>query len=771
MISDDPSRPDPEALLRLATEHHVAGRLELAGAGYAQVLELCPEHGQARHRLGVLALQLGQPEAAMERFRETVARDPAAWRSHCGLGQALRSLGRVQAALEAFRRAAELHPECLEAWQGAGEACRMLGRRQEALAAFVKAASLRPDRADTLNDLGVALQDAGNRKEALAAFRRALELKGDDPIAHNNLGNALLEDRQTGPALEVLQATVARWPEFADAWYNLGKALFDGRRFQEAADAYRRTLQSTPGHLPALNNLGNVLHALGRSEEALETFQEALRLAPEFLDACNNASASARALGRMDLAAQLLRRAIAAHPGAAVCHGNLGTLYKDVGRMDEAAASFRASLALDPGDPVTRSNLAYSVTFLPGYDSAAILRENRAWDLAHALPRMPAPARDPVPDPERRLRVGYVSPDFRDHCQAFFTLPLFARHDHDRFEVFCYAKVAKPDALTARIAAHADTWRDTVAMSDAEVADLVRADRIDILVDLTMHMADGRPRTFTRKPAPVQVAWLAYPGTTGLSAMDYRLTDPHLDPPGEHDDWYSEASIRLPHTFWCYDPLTAGPLPGPLPALERGYVTFGALNNFCKVNGAVLDLWARVLGAVPGSRLLLLAQPGEHRDRVLERLAAGGVRPGRVEFSPFLPRADYLALHRGLDLGLDTFPYNGHTTSLDAYWMGVPVVTLLGGTVVGRAGWSQLSNLGLRELAAESEAAFLRIAVELANDLPRLAQLRASLRPRMEASPLMDAPRFARNMEAAYRHMWRRWCQGLPPSPAALDTL
>jgi predicted O-linked N-acetylglucosamine transferase (SPINDLY family) len=605
-------------------------------------------------------------------------------------------------------------------------------------------------------------QLAGRCREAADALRRALELDDTLPEAHWHLGNALLGMRQTGPALDVLQAAAARWPQAADAWFYLGRALSAGFRFQEAADAYRRAVQLVPGHLAALNNLGNALQTLGRPGEALEAFQEALGRYPEFLEACNNACSPARALGRLDLAAHLLRRAIAAHPRAAISHCNLGTILKDVGRMEEAVASLRTAVALDPGNPVAHSNLAYSLTFLPGCDNASILRENRAWDLAHALPRMPGPARDSAPDPGRRLRVGYVSPDFKDHCQAFFTLPLFTHHDHDRFEIFGYARVARGDALTARIAAQADVWRDTAALDDAEVADRVRSDRIDILVDLTMHMAGGRPRTFTRKPAPVQVAWLAYPGTTGLAAMDYRLTDPYLDPPGEHDDWYSETSIRLPDTFWCYDPLATGPLPGPLPALRRGYVTFGALNNFCKVNGAVLDLWARVLDAVPDSRLVLLAPPGEHRTRVLDRMAAAGVEPGRVEFAPFRPRADYLALYQGLDLGLDTFPYNGHTTSLDAFWMGVPVVTLVGGTVVGRAGWSQVCNLDLRELAAPSPAEFLRIAVALARDLPRLAQLRASLRGRMEASPLMDAPRFARNLEAAYRRMWRRWCLGRP---------
>jgi predicted O-linked N-acetylglucosamine transferase (SPINDLY family) len=754
-----PTEPETtlEQVLQAATEHHLAGRLQEAGAGYARVLAVRPDHGTALHRMGVLALQVGQADGALDLLGRAVALDPAAWRSHCSMGQALQALGRTLEALEAFRRASALNPACLEAWQGAGEACRSLGRRQEALAAFVQAAVLRPDQAETLNDLGIALQDGGLLADAIAAYRRALELRDDFPIAHSNLGNALLADRQVDQALAVLRGAVAHWPDYADAWYNLGNAAFTALHFPEAAEAYQRALAHAPGHASARNNLGNTLQALGRNEEALAAYLEALRANPGFVDAYNNASGAARALGRLDDALELLRRAAEVRPDSAVVHGNLGTVLKDLGLMDEAVRSFRAALALDPADHVTHSNLAYSVSFLPGCTAAEILRENREWDRAHALP---GARRDHGndPDPERRLRIGYVSPDFRDHCQSFFTIPLLANHDRARFEIFCYASVARPDAVTRRIAGYADTWRETAALGDPEVAALVLDDRIDILVDLTMHMSSGRPRLFTLKPAPVQAAWLAYPGTTGLAAMDYRLTDPYLDPPGAHDDWYSEISLRLPDTFWCYDPLTAEPAPGPLPALAGGGVTFGSLNNFCKVTPAVLDLWARVLTTVPGSRLILLAPPVSRRQWVLDRLLAGGVEPERVEFSPFLPRAEYLALHRRLDLGLDTFPYNGHTTSLDAFWMGVPVVTQLGDTVVGRAGWSQLCNLGLRDLAATGDDEFVRIAAELAADLPRLAEIRAGLRARMEASPLMDGLRFAGNLETAYRQMWRRWC-------------
>ncbi len=346
-----------------------------------------------------------------------------------------------------------------------------------------------------------------------------------------------------------------------------------------------------------------------------------------------------------------------------------------------------------------------------------------------------------------------------DHRQSLFTIPLLSHHDHEQFEIVCYANVPRPDSVTRRIMQYADVWRVTAGRSDQTVADEVRADRIDILVDLTMHMSNGRPLVLARKPAPVQVAYLAYPGTTGLAAVDYRLTDPYLDPPGESDGDYTETSFRLAETFWCYDPLTDQPSPGPLPAVDSGRMTFGCLNNFCKVNAATISLWAAVLKAVAGSRLLLLAARGEHRGRVSDQFSQAGIDPRRIEFLEYRPRPQYLETYRQIDVGLDTIPYNGHTTSLDSLWMGVPVVTRVGRTVVGRAGWSQLSNLGLPELAAWSDEEFVSIAADLAHDLARLATLRAQLRARMQRSPLMDAPRFARQIESAYRLMWRQWCQ------------
>jgi predicted O-linked N-acetylglucosamine transferase (SPINDLY family) len=362
----------------------------------------------------------------------------------------------------------------------------------------------------------------------------------------------------------------------------------------------------------------------------------------------------------------------------------------------------------------------------------------------------------------RRFRVGYVSPDFRNHCQAFFTIPLLSHHDHSQFEIFCYADIVAPDSVTARLKSYTDHWRNIHGLSDAQAAELIRSDKIDVLVDLTMHMKRSHLLVFAHKPAPVQICWLAYPGTTGLTAIEYRLTDPHLDPPGLFDHYYSEESIRLPDTFWCYDPLCSEPTVNDLPALTAGHITFGSLNNSCKLNHGTLELFVRILQIVDHSRLILFVGEGSHRDRMRKFLIEHGITADRLAFVPRQSRQRYLEQYHQIDIGLDTLPYNGHTTSLDAFWMGVPVATLVGNTVVGRAGLSQLTNLGLTDLIAHTPDQYLDIIMHLAADLPRLSHLRSTLRARMEQSPLMNAPLFTKNIESTYRTLFDRWCTGKP---------
>ena len=604
--------------------------------------------------------------------------------------------------------------------------------------------------------LGATLQ--AQSKDALAALRRTTELLPDDADAHNNLGNLLRKLRRAGEAAASCRLALSIKPDFAEAHSNLGNALKDLGQLDDAVACYRVALQIKPAYAIAHFNLGNVLRELGQFGDAVASYRHAVSINPNFSQAHSNlGNVLLRNLGQLDDALISYGRAVEIEPNLAVAHNNLGNALKEAGRLDEAIACFRRAVALNPHDTQLRSNLLFTLSFHPAFDEQAILAEVKQFSYADRMPRFRRANSDAGREdvPQRRLRIGYVSPDFRSHCQSLFTMPLLSNHDHAQFEIYCYADLRQPDEISSRLRSHADVWRATDSKSDAQLAEMIVEDGIDILVDLTMHMENGRPMLFASKPAPVQVAWLAYPGTTGIPAIDYRLTDPWLDPAELGDDRYTETSIRLPDTFWCYDPLISAEIsnlaPNDLPALSSGFITFGCLNNFCKVSDYTLHQWGRVMARVPSSRLILLAAAGQHRQRVLEILAQYEVAGQRIEFVEYRPRAQYLQTYGRIDVCLDTLPSNGHTTSLDAYWMGVPVVTQIGRTVVGRAGWSQLNNLGLLELVALDDQAFVDIAVALAADLPRLAQLRRTLRSRFEASPLMDGKRFAAAMEAVYR--------------------
>lgn len=540
---------------------------------------------------------------------------------------------------------------------------------------------------------------------------------------------------------------------FADALGRHRAGDYDG-----AAALYQQILLAEPNNAGVHYNLGITYQQLGRLDEAVEENARALALKPDFPEAENNLGILLRSLWRIDEAAEAFQRAVALKPDFAEAWNNLGVTLRNLGRMDDAVCCFERSIGFQPHNASLHSNYLHALHYQPGRDPVALKDEHRRWSERHADALEPLlPEHSNERSPGRRLRIGYVSACFREHCQSFFTVPLLSHHDHERFEIYCYSDTEHRDALTGRLETFADAWRTVAGRSDGQVAQAVLEDRIDILVDLMLHTSGNRLLAFARRPAPIQVTWLGYPGSTGLSAVDYRFTDPWLDPPGGNDELYSERSFRLADSFWCYDPLAAGPAVDEPPSLRAGYVTFGCLNNFSKVNDPLLDVWARVLRAVPDSRLLLLAPRGEARRRVMRRL---DVSQERVEFADFEPRQRYLETYRRIDLCLDTFPYNGHTTSLDAFWLGVPVVSLCGQTPVSRAGLSQASNLGLPGLVARDAGEYVRIAAEWAGDPRRLAAIRSTMRARMEKSPLMDGRLFARSVENAYRTLWHEWCAG-----------
>jgi predicted O-linked N-acetylglucosamine transferase (SPINDLY family) len=616
-----------------------------------------------------------------------------------------------------------------------------------------------PNHADAWHLLGVIAHQSGKHYLAIEYIGRAINLKDRETAYHNNLGAAYRSENKLDEAITCFKRALELEPGNHEARNNLGNALKGKGKLAEAVTCFRKVLDAKPDDAEVHNNLGLTLKEQGMLVEAVACYRTALQLQPSFAIALNNLGNALRSQGNLDDAVSSYRQALQLRPNYSLVYCNLGNALKDQGQLEAAITCFRRALELDPKCMPAQSSLTFATPFCQGYDTKSNGEEARRWHqqfaqaLAHEI--RPHPNDRSI---DRRLRIGYVSPNFRNHCQAFFTTPLLSSHDHEAFEIVCYSDVVCPDETTARLREHADGWHEIVDLTDEQVAQRVRQDQIDVLVDLTMHLDGSRLLVFARKPAPVQVCWLAYPGTTGLATIDYRLTDPQLDPPGVFDRFYSEESVRLPDTFWCYDPLTDNPAVSSLPALSNGYVTFGCLNNFCKVNVEVLRLWAKVLKSVDRSQLLLMCPGGSCRERVCDIFRTEGIARERVSFVAFQPRAQYLQLYEKIDIGLDTFPANGHTTSLDAFFMGVPVVTLVGDTVLGRAGLSQLKNLNLLQLAAASRDQFVQTAADLAGDLPRLRELRETLRERMRTSPLMDAPRFAKNLESSYRWMWQRWC-------------
>jgi predicted O-linked N-acetylglucosamine transferase (SPINDLY family) len=583
-----------------------------------------------------------------------------------------------------------------------------------------------PDHVDAQHLAGVLAYQRGEYQAALDAVGRAIVLCPSDARFHNTLGLVYRAVRNNARAIAAFHRAIELAPDYVAALLNLGNAFRAEGHLVEAAAAYRRALETDPRCASAANNLGNAWKDLGRLDEAADCYRQAIALNPTLVEAYNN----------------------------------LGNVLKDQGRLDEAIASYRNALKLNPGFAHIHSNLLYALVFQPDGDPRLMLEEQARWNRQHvaALVRSAPPFRNER-SPDRRLRVGYVSPDFRRHPVGQFLMPLLRCHDPNQCEVHAFASVKCEDDVTACLRQHTNVWRDTWGLSDERLADIIRDDGIDILVDLTMHMDGNRLLMFARKPAPVQVTYLAYCGTTGLDCIDYRLTDPYLDTPGETVATYAEQSVWLAQTYWCYQPTVETPPVNAAPVLTASCVTFGCLNNFCKVSAPTLLAWARLLRELPQARLVLHAHRGTHRERVVGLFAQEGLDAERLEFVDFLPTADYFHVYHRIDIALDPFPYGGGTTTCDALWMGVPVVSLAGPTAVGRGGLSILSNVGVPELVARDVDGYVRLAVELARDLPRLTRLRKTLRRRLQASPLMDAPRFARNVEAAYREMWRRWCR------------
>jgi predicted O-linked N-acetylglucosamine transferase (SPINDLY family) len=747
----------------LASERHNAGRLSEAEAIYRRILAAQPNQADALHGLGIIAMQVGKFELAVDLLSRAVAAAPGVPHFRSNLGLALTQLNRLDQAIDTLRQAVQMQPDLADAQNNLGNALRRAGRIDEAIATLRYAIGFNPTSAEAHTNLGSCLRCKGQYAEAEGEYRKALQINPNMPQAYNGLGTIYAMRDRRDLAIEMFQNAArlgGNWPE---VHHNLGNLYRETGRLDEAAAAYRTAIALKPDFAESHNNLGIALRSQGRTDEAIAAFQKALELNPTMAGGFSNLGNVLKERGRVDEAIAAYEQAIKLDPDMFEAYTNLGNSLKDAGELEAAIQHHRRAIERGPQFPKLYSNLIYSLYFHPDFTQQQIHAEELEWADRHATPlKRHIRVHDNDRDPERKLRIGYVSPDFRTHCQAFFTVPLLRNHDKQQFHITCYNSALRTDEVTDQLRERADEWRDIGGMFDHDVAEMVRNDKIDILIDLTLHMAGNRLLIFAEKPAPVQVTWLGYPGSTGLDTIDYRITDPYLDPPMADQSAYTEKPCRLPDTFWCFDPLTSVPTVNELPARRNGYVTFGCLNNFAKVNRGVLELWAKVLREVPASIMVILAQQSRQRGRTLETLKSFGVKSSQIQFEDMRPRIPYLELYQTIDISLDTFPYNGHTTSLDSLWMGVPVVSLVGKTPVARAGLTLLTNVGLKELAVNSPEQYVQTASALAWDSKRLSNIRENLRTKMQASPLMDCARFARNFEAALREMWRTWCAQKP---------
>jgi predicted O-linked N-acetylglucosamine transferase (SPINDLY family) len=600
------------------------------------------------------------------------------------------------------------------------------GRLSAAATIYTRLLERDPTLVDALHLLGLVCQRLGRLDEAARLIARAVALKPEIAELHNSLGTVLQSQGKLDEAAAAFEAAVARRSDFFDPHGHLGVIRQAQGRLDETVAHYRRALALRPDTLELMVNLAVALNAMGRLDEAIALFRRAIELRPEVPEIHNNLACALRDQGRLDLALPVYRRALALRPGYQRAHSNL------IGAMD----------------------------WTPGITMADAQAERRRWYLAHRCAET-ARFRDwpNRPDPERMLRLGYVSADFRRHSAAFAFGPVLWGHDRSRFEVVCYSGVAHEDDFTQRFRAGADLWRPMAQLSDDALAQQIRADTIDVLIDLSGHTVGNRLIVFSAKPAPVQVsAWGAVTGT-GIPEIDALLADPIMIP-AEERGLFAETIVDLP-CMLTYGAPDDAPAVAPLPASAQGHVTFGCLNRLAKVSDAALALWARVLAAVPDSRLLLkdkaLSDDGE-RARTIERLTQLGIAPARVVLQGGTDHRSHLAACGAVDVALDPFPQNGGVSTLEALWMGAPVVTLLGAALPGRAGAALLTPLGLGDLIARSADDYVAIACRLAADLPALAALRAGLRARILASPIGDRPRYVAAVEAAYRGLWRRWC-------------
>ena len=736
-------------------------RLEEAKALYTRIVDTDPEDADAWYKLGTILGMLGNIDEAGNCCRKVIALRPEHGEAHAALGNVLFYGGAHDEAIAHYQTAVRINPGNAPAYNNLGNTLKLSGRLDEAMESYERAIAANPAYAVAHFNFGIALQETGRLQEAGDSFRRAVALNGNYAEAYNNLGMVLKAQSHLEEAKAALQQALAIKPQYTEAMYNLANVYLALGQSENAIEYFRQALSIKPDYADAYNNLGTVLEEQGHAALAMENYRQAIAINPQHAGAYNNLAILFRDQGEIAAADDMARHALKIRPDFADAYNTLGNIRSGQGKPAAAVEMFGKALELAPDHVSAHSNLVMMMQYLPRYSADDLLAAAKDWNARHArsVPCMAPPANSP--DPQRRLRIAYVSGDFHHHPVGFFIEAVLSQHDKTRYEIFCYYNGNHHDALTARLQKSADHWYDIKGQSDQSVAERIRQDGIDILVDLSGHTQGHRLLVFPRRPAPVQLTWMGYFATTGVDGIDYIIADHFVIPPAE-ERFYTEQVERLPHGYLCFTPPDLPIAVGPLPAHSQGAITFGCFNNPAKITPDVIACWSRLLHALPDARLHLKYKFFAESDAVhyfQDAFAAHGIDTQRIRFAGQSPRPEYLDSYNGIDIALDPFPFNGCTTSVEALWMGVPVITLSSDRFAGHMGETIMKNLDLYECVADSPDDYLEKAVALAADLPRLADLRSRLRERLLNSPLCDGPGFTRDLETLYRKLWMNWCK------------
>jgi len=759
-----------EAWRLLGQATFFSGDKVLAQRCFERALSLNPQRALTLQNQSVLLRALQRYEEAEAAARQALLLDPGLSDAHAALGEALRRQRRWNEAEAAYRTALSRNPQLVDAYHGLIHILVVGKRFAEAESACRQALAYAPESAPLWQSLGRVQQQQQRWPEAEAAFRRAVQLNPRWADGYVSLGQVLHGQGRDGEAEATFRQALQLSPERSEGYAGLGAVLHGQMRIVEAEAAYRQALRWHPDNVDCWSNLVAVLRLQNRMEEAQAAGRRALELAPDSSRVWSKLADLYLAETALEAAEAAARRAIELDPLNAEAHNTLGTIVCHQGAPEEALSLHHRAVELEPTCRPAACNALFTMQYCDGVSLEKLADAHARFVQASSGSAAVAAARPIDRDPERPLRIGFVSGDLRTHPVGRFSVPLIEHLDRRQFHLYYYSSLHQSDALTERVRATASGWRDIHVISTQAVVDRIVADQIDILIDLSGHTGGNRMDVFACKPAPVQMTWIGYEGTTGVRAIDYLIADRFTVRP-EDEPFYVERILRLPDSYICFDPPAEAPAVNDLPARAAGAVTLGCLNSPAKFSASVIALWAEVLRRLPGSRLLLKYLQLD-RPAVVERLrskfAAAGADVERIEFRGWTTGfAAALATYHEIDVALDPFPFSGGATTCDALWMGVPVLTLPGATFAGRHTLSYLSAVGLEECVATDRADYVERVAALAGDVDRLAEVRSTLRSRMAVSPLCDAQRFAHNWSVLIRDAWRAWCQGAAPSVAA----